>query len=62
MRHRNTEWLMAWADRMVAKFGHPTEGVDWCRKLAYYMREEGNDSPSDEAIKVAKRWEKKKPR
>lgn len=53
----NTAWLIAWDVRMVAKFGHPTEGVDWCRKLAYYMGEAGNNSPSDKAIQEAKRWE-----
>lgn len=59
--HPNTKWLIDWCDRMIAKFGHPKDDFDWCRKLAYHMGEEGNDHPSEEAIKVAKRWEEKKP-
>lgn len=54
-----TEWLMSWYDRMVSKYGHPNEGVDWCRKLAYYMAEAGNDHPSEEALDVAHNWELK---
>jgi len=42
---------------MVAKYGQPETGVDWCRKLAYHMNEAGNDSPSDDAITIAKEWE-----
>ena len=57
----NTTWLMAWCDRMIAKYGHPNEGVDWCRKLAYHMGEAGNDSPSDDAIRVAQEWEENNP-
>lgn len=54
--HPNTIWLMSWADRMVAKYGNPP-GEDWCRKLAYFMDEAGNDHPSDEALQVAHAWE-----
>ena len=57
----NTEWLMGWHDRMFDKYGHPKEGTDWCRKLAYYMGEEGNDSPSNAAITIAKVWENHNP-
>lgn len=57
----NTIWLMSWYDRMVAKYGHPRDGVDWCRKLAYYMGEEGNANPSDDAIIVAQSWEERNP-
>ncbi len=52
---------MAWGDRMYAKYGHPVLGVDWIRKLAYFMGEAGNPSPSEEAIKVARIWETKSP-
>ena len=58
---QNTIWLMEWCDRMLKKYGHPETGVDWCRKLAYFMDESGNDSPSDDAIKTAKTWEKEQP-
>lgn len=54
----NTLWLMDWADRMVKKYGQPKDDFDWCRKLAYYMGEEGKDHPSNSAIRVAKEWEK----
>lgn len=54
---KNSAWLMEWCDRMLNKFGHPSSGVDWCRKLAYATGEAGNDSPSDEAISMAMRWE-----
>jgi len=54
--HPNTIWLMAWNDRMVAKYGNPP-GEDWCRKLAYFMGEAGNDHPSNEALRVARIWE-----
>lgn len=56
--HANTIWLMDWADRMFKKYGHPIEGYDWCRKLAYHVGEAGNDHPSNEAIKIAEQWEK----
>lgn len=56
--HPNTIWLISWADRMVDKYGQPEEGIDWCRKLAIYMEEEGNDYPSNNALEVARRWEK----
>ena len=57
--HENTKWLMDWADRMNEKFGHPEDDFDWCRKLAYFVSEEGNDNPSNYAISVAKIWERK---
>lgn len=60
--NRNTLWLISWADRMFKKWGHPETGYDWCRKLAYHVGEAGNDSPSDDAIKVAQKWEKMKRR
>jgi len=56
MIDKNSEWLMIWCEKMIGKYGHPHEGVDWCRKLAYHMGEEGNESPSDDAIAEAKRW------
>ena len=55
--HPNTIWLMSWCDRMIAKYGHPKDCEDWCRKLAYYMGEAGNDHPSDQAIQIAHDWE-----
>ena len=59
--HPNTEWLMDWGDRMVKKFGQPTKKYyNWCRKLAYAVSEEGNANPSDYAISVAKKWEKRR--
>jgi len=57
MVSKNIQWLLAWDGRMVAKYGHPQTGMDWCRKLAYYMGEAGNDSPSNDAINTAKEWE-----
>jgi hypothetical protein len=57
----NTQILMDWCDRMVAKYGQPKEGCDWCRKLAYAVGEAGNDSPSDYAILIAMEWEKHNP-
>ena len=62
MLHINTKWLLGWSDRMFQKYSHPTDDYDWCRKLAYYMGEEGNDYPSDEAIKTASRWEQNPPK
>lgn len=58
---RRSEWLMAWGDRMVEKYGHPKGGIDWCRKLANFMGEAGNDDPSDSAIREAQKWERKNP-
>lgn len=55
--HPNTQWLINWADRMNAKWGPPETGYDWCRKLAYFVGEEGQDHPSDFAIEAAKKWE-----
>jgi len=57
--HENTQWLMDWADRMNEKFGPPEDDFDWCRKLAYFVDEAGNDHPSNYAISVAKIWERK---
>ncbi len=57
MISKNSQWLMEWADRMFEKYGPPKTDVDWCRKLAYHMDEAGNDSPSTEAIDMAKQWE-----
>ena len=58
--HPNTKWLMDWCDRMTEKHGNPDADNDWCRKLAYHMGEEGNDYPSNKAIKIAEQWEKRK--
>jgi len=58
MMHENTTWLMDWADRMNEKCGPPEDDFDWCRKLAYFVGEEGNDHPSYQAISVAKSWER----
>ena len=54
---KKTTWLMQWADRMSTKYGQPQSGYDWCRKLAYAMGEQGQDSPSEDAIARAKIWE-----
>ena len=56
MIDEKSQWLIDWCDRMVAKYGQPLDDMDWCRKLAYYMGEQGNDSPSIEAIEQAKVW------
>lgn len=56
--HKNSRWLMAWDDRMIAKYGNKE---DWCGKLARYMNEDGNEYPSNEAIFVATSWEEKLP-
>lgn len=61
MIHLNAAWLMAWNDRMVAKYGQPKEGIDWCRKLAYAVGEEGNDNPSNHALSIAEEWENNNP-
>lgn len=55
--HKNTKWLIAWADRMNDKFGPPETGMEWCRNLAYAMGEAGNENPSPEAISMATKWE-----
>jgi hypothetical protein len=55
--HPNTKWLIEWADRMNEKFGPPRVGLDWCRKLAYKIGEQGMDHPSNKAIRVAEYWE-----
>lgn len=57
----NSLWLMEWHDRMVAKYGHPIGGIDWCLKLANFMGEAGNNNPSDAAIREAEKWERKNP-
>ena len=58
--HKNTRWLVEWANRMNIKFGIPKTGYDWCRKLAYAMDEAGNDHPSCESIEKAIQWENAK--
>ena len=58
--HKNTLWIMAWADRMNEKFGPPQEGFDWIRNLAYAADEAGNDCPSADAIALAVKWENSK--
>lgn len=55
--HQNSVWLMNWADRMIAKYGQPKTGLEWCRKLAYSVGEAGQDHPSDDAIRTAIEWE-----
>ena len=55
--HPNSKWLIDWSDRMNIKYGLPDSDNDWCRKLAYYCGEAGNDHPSYTAIEVAKSWE-----
>ena len=54
---------MAWASRMTEIYGNPCNPLDydWCRKLAYYTGEAGNDYPSDDAIKIAADWERNGP-
>ena len=54
--HPNTKEVMKWADAMSAKHGPADHGNDWCRALAYYCDEAGNDHPSDYAMHVAKEW------
>ena len=63
MTHKNTIWIMAWASRMTEIYGNPCNPLDydWCRKLAYYTGEAGNDYPSDDAIKIAADWERNGP-
>jgi len=56
--HQNTVWLISWCDRMIVKYGQPDDDFDWCRKLAYFMNEAGNDYPSNEALRVARSWER----
>ena len=51
----NTSWVLEWMDRMMKK-------TDMCgavfpEVLAYVMKEEGNDSPSNEAVNLARKWE-----
>lgn len=58
--HANTVWIMAWANRMNARFGRPDEGFDWIINLAYAVGEVGNDYPSPEAIATAVKWENSK--
>ncbi len=46
---------------MTNKFGQPKNDYDWCRKLAYFTGEEGNDHPSDYALAIARNWERINP-
>jgi hypothetical protein len=54
----NTKKIMLWASRMQMVYGNAPGGYDWCRAIAYYVDEAGNDSPSNEAIKTALSLEK----
>ena len=53
MTHQNTTAIMAWADRMQAKYGKAPGGFDWCRAFAYFVDEAGRDFPSEDAMRVA---------
>lgn len=59
--HPNSEWLIAWIYRMLAKYGQAKQHHDWAQELAYAVGEEGNDYPSDHAIRVAVAWERDGP-
>ena len=50
---RNTNWMMAWGDRMRDKYGIRCAIEALCK----YMDEGGRDDPSDAAVEQAKRWE-----
>ena len=50
---RNTNWMMAWGDRMRDGHGIRCAIEALCKR----MGEEGQDDPSDAAVKQAKRWE-----
>jgi len=49
---RNTNWMMAWGDRMREGYGIRCAIEALCK----YMKEEGQDDPSDAAVKQATRW------
>jgi len=57
IEHPNTNWLARWEKRMREQYGHPASGC-WCRELAVFAEELGNDHPSDEALAVAREWER----
>jgi len=52
---RNTNWMMAWGDRMREEHGIRCAIEALCKR----MNEGGRDDPSDAAVKQAKRWETK---
>ena len=51
----NTKAIIAWGQRMMTATG--LCGAALWEVLAWYADEEGNDSPSDDALAVARRWE-----
>ena len=50
---RNTNWMMAWGDRMRDKHGIRCAIEALCK----YMDEGGRDDPSDAAVRQAQKWE-----
>lgn len=54
--HKNTRKIIAWMERMMPKTR--LCGVALVESLAWYLDEEGNENPSDEAITVARMWER----
>lgn len=52
--HINTKKITKWADKMHELHENaPGTHNDWCRALSYYLGEEGQDHPSDDAIRIA---------
>ena len=54
--HSNTKFIINWVNRMMNKTGFC--GVVFSEVLAEYTEEAGNEDPSDEAVAIAKEWEK----
>jgi len=52
----NTEFIIKWLQRMMNKT--PFCGAVFPEVLAEYLNESGNENPSDEAVRVAREWEK----
>jgi len=52
---RNTRTIIAWNDRMMDTTG--LCGAALCEVLAWYADEDDNDSPSDNAVAIAREWE-----
>jgi len=55
MLNPNTEYIIKWLNRMMNKT--PFCGAVFPEVLAEYLNEAGNEDPSDEAVRIAKRWE-----
>jgi len=50
---RNTNWMMAWGDRMREGYGIRCAIEALCKR----MKEGGRDDPSDAAVRQAQKWE-----